>query len=244
MTSVSEKTSDAFQLKGGLFTLTVLQLQHGDLTAFEEQLTETLKQAPKFFENAPIVIDLNEYNDSNQVLEFEAMTALMRKLKLIPFGVRGGDSELQGKAVKAGLAVLHNSLNSSSTPPKAKTQTLEKEAAKDPVIMTGTRVITQPVRSGQQIYAKNADLIILSSVSHGAEILADGHIHVYGPLRGRALAGIMGNTEARIFCKSMDAELISIAGRYLVNEQLEGHKDAEDLHIYLDDEQLKISKLA
>ena len=87
-------------------------------------------------------------------------------------------------------------------------------------------------------------MIILSSVSHGAEILADGHIHVYGPLRGRALAGIMGNTEARIFCKSMDAELISIAGRYLVNEQLEGHKDAEDLHIYLDDEQLKISKLA
>lgn len=252
MATVAEKTNNAFQLKGGLFTLTVLQLHHGDLAAFEEQLSETLKQAPKFFENAPIVIDLNDFDGSKQALDFEAIMILMRKAKLIPFGVRGGDIDTQDKAVKAGLAILHNSPNNGATPPKAKTQKFEKKAevTEEPskeetkeVPMTNTRVIAHPVRSGQQIYAKNADLIILSSVSRGAEILADGHIHVYGPLRGRALAGIMGKTDAQIFCKAMDAELISIAGRYLVNEQLDAYKDAEDLHVYLEGEHLKVSTI-
>ena len=83
-----------------------------------------------------------------------------------------------------------------------------------------TRVITTPVRGGQQIYAQGGDLVVVSSVSPGAELLADGNIHVYGPMRGRALAGVKGDSKARIFCQQMSAELLSIAGHYKVSEDL------------------------
>lgn len=255
----AENKHQAFQLKGSLFTITVLQLFNSDETEFKDQLDLTISQAPKFFENAPIVIDLNEFDGSKMTLNFEAIIQMMRTAKLIPFGIRGGDLDVQRQAIANGLAILHNSPNANhvlkpaskkmeNRKPAAeskKAATDETESKKEaPIASAHAKVITQPVRSGQQIYAKNADLIILSSVSHGAEILADGHIHVYGPLRGRALAGIMGNTEARIFCRSLDAELISVAGRYLVSEQLETYKDQQDLQIYLEEEQIKVSKLA
>ena len=86
---------------------------------------------------------------------------------------------------------------------------------------SNTKLITEPVRSGQQIYARGADLIVLAPVSHGAELLADGHIHIYGPLRGRALAGVTGDETARIFCQYLEAELISIAGQYKISEDIE-----------------------
>lgn len=104
-------------------------------------------------------------------------------------------------------------------------------------------VIDQPVRSGQQIYAQGCDLIILTSVSPGAELLADGHIHVYGALRGRALAGVTGDQQARIFCQTLEAELVSIAGNYWVNEDLKEHALKHSAHIYLDEGHLKISSL-
>jgi len=102
------------------------------------------------------------------------------------------------------------------------------------------KVIASPIRSGQQVYARDADLIILSAVSNGAEVLADGHIHVYGPLRGRALAGIKGNKKARIFCQSMEAELVSIAGCYQVNEKLTNCDSKTPAQILLKNEQLQI----
>lgn len=250
MVKVAEKINSCFQLKGGLFTITVLQLHYYDLERFETHLQETLQQAPKFFQHAPIVIDLNEFNfDKN--FEIEPLIVILRQNNLIPFGIRGGSSVAQSKAVKAGLAILHNSIQSNPAIANKEPKKLERQDDKtvnDNSISPATgytqsRVITQPVRSGQQIYAKNADLIVLSPVSHGAEILADGHIHIYGPLRGRALAGIMGNTEAKIFCKSLDAELVSIAGRYLVSEQLEKYKNTNDLHIFLENDQLKVSQL-
>jgi septum site-determining protein MinC len=104
-------------------------------------------------------------------------------------------------------------------------------------------MIYQPVRSGQQIYAKNADLIILSSVSHGAEIIADGSIHVYGALHGRAIAGAQGDQAARIFCKKLDAELISIAGIYLLSDDFKKHQKEIPLQIYLENEKLLIAEL-
>ena len=110
---------------------------------------------------------------------------------------------------------------------------------------TNTVVVDQAVRSGKQIYAKDADLIINSSVSHGAEVLADGNIHIYGTLNGRALAGVQGNTEARIYCKSLNAELIAIAGNYLVSEQIpEQYKDLSHMvSVSLDGQNLDFRKL-
>lgn len=105
-----------------------------------------------------------------------------------------------------------------------------------------SKVITQPVRSGQQVYAQNADLIVLASVSTGSELLADGNIHVYGALRGRALAGIKGDTNARIFCSSLQAELVSIAGQYLMPEE-KGYASQGAKQILIDEGHLKIIDL-
>lgn len=257
-TTIAEKTDNsnrAFRLKGNLFTLTVLQLLQTN-TDFTQQLKNTIKQAPKFFQNAPIVIDLNEIENSIIPPNLAKITQGLKEQGLIPVGVRGGNEAAQQEAREAGLAILANSsLNQSDeirahSETKMKTKPNQKlkpksskreNSTKQP--HSPTKVVTQPVRSGQQIYAKGSDLIILSSVSHGAEILADGHIHVYGPLRGRALAGILGDSEASIFCQSLDAEMVSIAGRYLVNDQLDDQKNKGPLHIYLEDDRLLFADL-
>ncbi|MCR6629127.1 MAG: septum site-determining protein MinC [Magnetospirillum sp.] len=112
-------------------------------------------------------------------------------------------------------------------------------AAKAPAKATGgTRILSEPVRSGRQVYAHKGDLIVLGPVSHGAELLADGHIHVYGPLRGRALAGMSGDKSARIFCRALEAELVSVAGIYMVSEQLEPALVKKPAQIHLDGDRL------
>jgi len=105
-----------------------------------------------------------------------------------------------------------------------------------------TRLVTQPVRSGTQIYARGADLVVIAEVSPGAEIMADGNIHVYGALRGRALAGAGGDTEARIFCNRFEAELVSIAGHYLVSEQMPAEERGFPVQITLVDDRLTITR--
>jgi len=111
------------------------------------------------------------------------------------------------------------------------------------VPVSANKLITTPIRSGQQVYAPGGDLVVLAPVSAGAEILADGNIHVYGPLRGRALAGVKGDTEARIFCQSLEAELISIAGNYKVNEDLQKEHWKEGIQARLEGDQLVITPL-
>jgi septum site-determining protein MinC len=106
------------------------------------------------------------------------------------------------------------------------------------------KIVTQPVRSGQQVVSLEGDIVILSSVSPGAEVLAQRHIHVYGALRGRALAGVNGDVEARIFCQHLDAELISIAGHYQINESLHDDLRGKPAQIYLQEDVLKVESLA
>ncbi|MCK4707100.1 MAG: septum site-determining protein MinC, partial [Gammaproteobacteria bacterium] len=109
---------------------------------------------------------------------------------------------------------------------------------------TTAKILAQPVRSGQQIYAEGSDLIIIGSVSGGAEVLADGNIHIYGSLRGRALAGVSGNTNARIFCIGHEAELVSIAGQFLHSDSLETELWKKPAQYYLEDETLHVSALS
>jgi len=105
-------------------------------------------------------------------------------------------------------------------------------------------VVSTPVRSGQQIYARGGDLVVLAPVSAGAEVLADGHLHVYGALRGRALAGVQGDREARIFCQQLGAELLSIAGSYMVSERLPPEMMGRAVQVRLDGEHLRIEALS
>jgi septum site-determining protein MinC len=226
----------AFELKGSLSTLMVLRLLDSHNERIAEQFAEKVAKAPHFFQNAPLVIDL--YAVRNENVDMPYLVNLLRTAGLIPVAVRGG-SELQHNLVlNMGLGWL----------PDAKSKDHPRRlVASEPTTVTPTsspaKIITQPVRSGQQMVAMQGDLIVLAAVSHGAEILAQGHIHVYGALRGRALAGVNGDKEARIFCQSLEAELVSIAGQYQINEDLPDPLRGKSVQVYLENEQLKIEAI-
>jgi septum site-determining protein MinC len=208
-----------FQLKGGLYPLTALQLLEPNLAIFEQQLDVKIQQAPKFFLNAPVVIDLQKLKTGTN-LDFYRLKEILLKNKLIPIGIKSATTDLQTAAIGAGFAILQESTKE-ATPEKKQTAAPTEETAETEIKGSNTKVITEPVRSGQQIYARGGDLVVIAPVSHGAELLADGNIHVYGPLRGRALAGVTGDVHAHIFCQSLEAELISVAGQYKISEDID-----------------------
>lgn len=239
--------AQTFQLKGSLFTLSVLQLLSNDLDLLDKQLAEKVKLAPKFFQNAPIVLDIQALSEASE-LDFEKLVKILRQHTLVPVGVRGGAPGLQTKAQAAGLATMIDSAVPVAEPAKVqkpKKETPARETTNPQPIAYPNEVnalmITQPVRSGQQIYSQG-DLIVLNSVSPGAELLAEGNIHVYGTLRGRALAGIGGNSMSRLFCSKLEAELVAIAGHYKVFEEIPGGLTVPQ-QIYLDNDQLLIRPL-
>ncbi|HKM38425.1 MAG TPA: septum site-determining protein MinC [Thiopseudomonas sp.] len=204
-----------FQLKGSMLALTILELSANDPECLDAQLAEKAEQAPQFFHDAPIVLALDKCAPSVEPLDIARILAVCRKHGLQPLALRTEDPEQLAQAKLLDLAVM--------PPSGARERPIGVTAAVEaPVEPSGipAKIITHPVRSGQQIYAKNTDLIVMAAVSAGAELLADGNIHVYGPLRGRALAGINGNTDARIFCQQLGAEMLSIAGQYKLAEDL------------------------
>lgn len=229
-----------FKLKGSRVTMTILELYHYDYRNFTRQLANTVQAAPDFFQQTPVLLSLDKCGDSD--VDFIELSELCREYGLVPVAIRGGNDEQLLAANVAGLprlpaAAKPSDLEVPDTSVKTVTQQVEVQ------VPAPNKVITTPVRSGQQIYAPNADLIVIAPVSAGAEILADGNIHVYGPLRGRALAGVKGNTQARIFCQSQEAELISIAGIYKVSEDLKDHYVRLPAQAHLEGDQLIISSL-
>ena len=234
--------SKAFKLKGRLYTLTVLQLLNADKQFFEQQLEEIIAKAPRLFEGTPIVLDCSLIQEPD--FDLQGFHAILRSRNLLLVAIQGGNPLLSSSAQCTGLAVLHGS----STQDKALLTEISEEIPEN--IPEGsvanpdrlkTRLQTTAVRSGQQIVSQGGDLVITASVSHGAELLADGNIHVYGVLRGRALAGISGNKKARIFCLSLDAELVSIAGYYRLSDVIKPNQGP--CQIYLQDEHINIEPL-
>ena len=210
--------SPVFQLKGSMLAITVLELAQNDLERLDRQLAVKVEQAPDFFNNTPLVLALDKL-PADSDLDLPALIALCRKHGLRTLALRAGDPQIIEAAGVLDLPVL--------PPSGAKERKLDlaSKAPAEPAkpaepLYRPTRVVTTPIRGGPQVYAKDGDLIVLAAVSPGAELLADGNIHVYGPLRGRALAGIKGDTNARIFCQQLAAEMVSIAGRYKVAEDL------------------------
>lgn len=248
----------ALELKGGLYTLTAIRIYSTDCELLTKQLEDKIKQAPKFFYCAPVIIDLSQFKGELPEQPETLLNSILHCIKdsqLIPVGIipmQNAPENLIQAARKLSIALISDSRTLPTPTPKEpapeiREEIIEKthyEAPEALSPLTPTRTIIQPVRSGQQIYAPNGDLLVLNSVSHGAELLADGHIHVYGPLRGRALAGISGNEEAHIFCQSLEAELVSIAGRYKISEDL---KDdplwKKPVRLFLEKGKLQISKL-
>lgn len=204
--------SQAFKLKGRLYTFTVLQIINTDKELFAQQCNKTVLMAPKLFDKAPVVFDLSIVN--NLEFDFSALLQIAKEHGMIPVALQGGSPLFDTIAQCQGLALL----NASAAQDRPVMDRHPDKQISEPV---KSKLLTTPVRSGQQVVAKDTDLIVTASVSHGAELLADGHIHVYGALRGRALAGISGNTEARIYCQSLEAELVSIAGFYRLSDAIE-----------------------
>ncbi|MBC3387143.1 MULTISPECIES: septum site-determining protein MinC [unclassified Pseudomonas] len=209
-----------FQLKGSMLAITVLELARNDLESLDRQLAAKVAQAPNFFSNAPLVLALDKLPAGEGSVDLPGLMRVCRQHGLRTLAIRASRIEDIAAAIAVDIPVL--------PPSGARERVLELnpvEAKKIPEkplepSVKPTRVITSPVRGGQQIYAQGGDLVIVSSVSPGAELLADGNIHVYGPMRGRALAGVKGDTKARIFCQQLSAELVSIAGQYKVSEDL------------------------
>lgn len=227
-----------FQLRGNSFTMMVLKVNAPASPDFFTQLNVKVRQAPNFFRNAPVVLDFDELPES-VIFDLAAFVAQVRAHHLLPVGFQGGPRPVQEAALAVGLTPM----------PTGRAAKLE-EVVKGPdpraaatsapqimveVVHRPAMVVTEPVRSGTQIYAEKSDLIITASVSPGAELLADGNIHVYGALRGRALAGVSGDTTARVFCHSLEAEVVSVAGVYRVSEDIGSDFFKKSVQVFLRD---------
>ncbi len=275
-----QEETEAISLKGSVFTATVLHLHTADLVSIGAQLAAKIEQAPQFFQNAPMVVDVQKLSAAQQQqLDFGKLYEQLRIYSVVPAGVKHLNASLQAQAVTAGFSILNNnallaeedlfqssSKHSASDQEKNRT---EKQGSQDQKnqgkhsdqsraaeqapaeAMAGiaeqnqpnTRYIRQPVRSGQQIYARNGSLVILAPVSPGAEVLADGDIHAYAPVRGRMLAGIRGNPEARIFTSKLDAELVAVDGNYQLRDDIPAQLHGQSVQIFIDEGKLKIDAL-
>lgn len=228
-----------FQFKGSVVTTFILEIYQYSLQDFTQQLQDKINQAPEFFAQSPIVISLDKVDEKIAQLDLSDIISTCRQFGLQPMAFKCTDPRFLNSIQATGLTLLSDN----ASRPIAKEPATEQEyvsEVKEKIISRQSRIITKPVRSGQQVYAEGADLIILSQVSEGAEVLADGHIHVYGTLRGRALAGIKGDTSARVFCNRLEAELISIAGNFMLSDVLREKIWQQSAQVYLNDEILHV----
>ena len=232
-------SNTCFQLKGSVITIFILELYRYSRSEFAQQLSDKVNQAPELFYQSPVIISLGKVAENTIEIDFIELLDLCQQSNLQPIAFKSADNRFIQAINATGIPLL------SETGSQAAARPLPEIAQPDnqPQVKLESRkskVITRPVRSGQQVYAEGTDLIILSQVSEGAEVLADGNIHVYGALRGRALAGIQGDTSARVFCQKLEAELISIAGHFILSDAMRDKAWKQAAHAYLDEQTLHV----
>ncbi|MDD5228814.1 MAG: septum site-determining protein MinC [Methylococcales bacterium] len=234
--TINSHSSPAVEFKSSTFSVPVLSLASNDLILIEQLLNEKVKLAPEFFKHSPVIVDLYEVNKKQLVLDFDDLVNVVRKAGLFVIGIRSGNELQQTQAIELSIPINTAPMSDAKeikTSSKTKQKPIKAPTGDEFVADDSTTLmITKPIRSGQRIYSYG-DLIVLAQVGAGAEILAEGNIHVYGTLRGRALAGVQGNTEARIFCSDLQAELISIAGNYKISDDIHGAVSNIPVQIYL-----------
>lgn len=320
------------QVRGRSFTAVVLRLTGPADKSFYDSLEALMRQAPHFFINAPLVVDLAEAPDFLDKADFVKLARQLRARKLAVIGIQNGTPEQGVAAFAAGLTTLQGGRDANlertvrpaafaaekaraeaaaeaakaeaaaeaarpgaaaeaaraeaataatadpakdgaatdepakpaaphpeaarpadasdaATPDAAQTDAAQADAAQTDAAKPGAGstaasvIVTEPVRSGQRIYADRGDLVVMAPVSSGAELIAHGNIHVYGPLRGRALAGVNGDKTARIFCQSLEAELVAIAGLYRTSDDMPADLRNKRAQAFLQDDTLKIEPL-
>lgn len=223
----------ASRVQGGIFTLMVVRIDDLDEDALGRELERQVALSPGFFAGAPVVLDLRDSLGCTSPADFTRLKQVLRRHQLVAVGVQNA-SALQSRAAAAVDLAAFNGAQANGARRPSPAPAAERAAA------PRTRLVTHPVRSGTQIYAKGGDLVVVAPVSAGAELIADGHIHVYGALRGRAIAGATGDQAARIFASRFEAELVSIAGRYLVSEAIAADHLRQPVQVTLVGERLEI----
>lgn len=238
----------AFDLKSTSWTLPALRLQTADVTALAAALEQRFGASPGLFDGDPVVIDLTPLRDADARIDFAPLLDRLRSHRLWPVAVQGGSSAQTDAARTAGLVEALDAAPPSEPAPAPATREPAAQEVPAPAAAAAparaTLVVDKPLRSGQRIYARGGDLVVLAMVSFGAEVIADGHIHVYAPLRGRAMAGARGDTAARIFSTCMEPQLVSVAGMYRTTENpLPPEVLGQAAQVRLEGERLLIERL-
>ena len=237
----------SFDLKSAHLPVVAVVLKSTDTAQLAAELAERLAGEPDFFDNDTVLIDLADVQDEAGPIDFAALVAELRRYHARPVAVRGGSSAQREAAHALGLIAAPEAPRG----PAAGAHELVREVVHEvevvrevPVAAPGTLVVDKPLRSGQQVYARGTDLVVLAMVSFGAEVIADGNVHVYAPLRGRAIAGARGDTSARIFSTCLEAQLVSIAGMYRTTEtELPDDVRGKAAQVRLDGEKLLIEPI-
>lgn len=270
--SVAVDYEQAGELKIGQVGIANLRIRTLDVPRLVEEMRSRVQRAPNMFGRAAVVIDFGGLSHAPDTASAQALLDGLRAAGVLPVALAYGTSEIEKLSQALGLPLLAKFRASyeradggaaEAAPAVAVAPAVRREAvaaaptvaepaaaSRSPAAPAAAAssssvglIQAAPVRSGQQIYADNRDLTVLTTVGAGAEVIADGSVHIYGPLRGRALAGAQGNAKARIFCREFHAELVAIAGRYKVLEDIPKELRGKPVQVWLEDEQIKIAAL-
>ena len=254
----------AGELKIGQVGIANLRVRTLDVDKLGAEMRDRVARAPKLFARAAVVVDFGGLPCTPDATTARALLDALRDAGVIPVALAWGSSDNEQLAVTLGLPLLAKfraQYEPAMTPgtttaaatdvAAAPTRSVAASVAPTPTATPSAKAVggepglvqTAPVRSGQQIYAENRDLTVVTAVGAGAEVIADGSIHIYGALRGRALAGAQGNEQARIFCREFHAELVAVAGHYKVLEDIPKELRGKAVQIWLEKDQLNIAAL-
>jgi len=232
-------TAPAIDLRFGQVGLMQVRIRSTDPGAILDELTGRVASAPLFFQRTGVCLDLTALGRDPQLEEMRAVMDAVRRAGMLPVGLVGGSAGVEALSAALELPVL--------APFRQQTQAAPIVHAAQPAeraeVGIPTLIQHQPVRSGQRLYARSRDVVVTSTVGAGAEVIADGCVHVYGSLRGRAVAGARGETSARVFCQEFHAELISIAGVFRVFETLPPELAGKPVQAWLDGDDLRFTPL-
>ncbi len=250
-------TSDACDLRFGQVGIACVRVRRVDAAALCDELERRVRAAPQMFARAAVVLDLSHLLNLPDDGAVDALLEAVRSAGMLPVGLAYGTSETEALAKRMGLPLIAKFRAAyepaSGTPAEPEVHAHVEPAApiqREPILSapapgsgSGAMHHVGSVRSGQQIYARDRDLIVTGAIANGAEVIADGNIHIYGGLRGRAMAGAQGDEKARIFVSDFRPELVAIAGQYRVFEQIPDNLEGQSVQCWLEGEKLLIAKL-
>ena len=255
-------TQDACDLRFGQVGIANVRIKRVDAAALCEELERRVRTAPQLFSRAAVVLDLSHLMSLPDDGTVDALLEAVRSAGMLPVGLAYGTSEVEALSIRMGLPLIAKFRAAyepadggsiappaapapapASAPEPARRAEPARQEPEQPAPGLGAQLVDGTVRSGQQVYARDRDLVVTGAVANAAEVIADGSIHIYGAVRGRAMAGAQGDEKARIYISDFRAELVAIAGHYRVFEQIPKDLEGQSVRCWLEGEKLLIAKL-